>query len=243
MVEYFDTYDEAMRSAQDLHGQGNFVDARETWQQAEALAPDELCQGRAIRGDAASAGKLYLFDEAVERAQLALRIHSQLRAEDPSSPIYLREEVQSQGVTSRQILRTIAIEEKYGKVPFERAMEEAFLPLTGITRAYDRIRSIGKEAGCIDQYEINIVPHVAMGHGLYGEADVARALATEARRVAKFTEAVGSPTSASISPAYRGRSMARAVLHATAASTVATFGASPANRKFALAVALSRFGF
>src|SRR6476659_3482227 len=94
----------AMLAGQELHGRGDFLEARDHWQNAEVHAPDPVSEGRAIRGDAASAAKLGYLAEAVDRAQHALILHDDVAAKDPI-PENRREEAQTRGVLTRFMLR------------------------------------------------------------------------------------------------------------------------------------------
>jgi|GEM_PF-3049845 len=233
-------FNSAMLAGQELHGQGDFTEARDHWQIAENHAPDAVSAGRAIRGDAASAAKLGYLGVAVERAQTALVLHGDAAAENP---VYRREEAQTRGVLARLMFKSIGTEEYHELMPTAEARKGAVLPLVSMRRAVEVLGGISREAERTDQHLLNLLPHMATGEALYGDQDRARHLLGYLPMAVKLTESPDLPTSAHISERHRRTSQLRMAAYAGGAALVTTLAAAPKGRHMALGVARGRAGW
>jgi hypothetical protein len=229
-----------MLAGQELHGLGDFTEARDHWKNAEAHAPDPVSEGRAIRGDAASAAKLGYLAEAVERAQSALVLHGQAAAENPA---HRREEAQTQGVLTRFMFRSIGLEEYNGLIPTDEAKHQAASPLRGMRKAMYTLREVSKEAGRNDQHLLNLVPHMITGEALYGDHSRARRLLPHVGRAITLTEIPALPTSAGISDKYRREAQKRMAAYSAGAMLVTALTFAPQLRNRALGLALGPTGW
>lgn len=248
------------RSAQNLHASGDFVGAQEAWQQAEAIAPDELERGRMIRGDAQSAAKMpdecgdgYQHVYAASRALEALRIHSSLiphdhlgRRQTAEIMPALREQAQSALVLGCMTLRTVVLgeidpkpENLYtNKVNAEQALSD----LSAGARSLKRIENYH---GKPDQYSVNAASRLAIANTLYGDkktgwrqARRAVALGLQSESPRMITNAAGDMSSAN-----RLKARGRATLRGFGAIAVTVLASTKRTRKYALGIAAdNRFG-
>jgi len=221
-----------MNQAQDLHEQGSFETAQEHWQQAVNCAPDAIEKARAIRGDAASAYQRGNEPYAREKAEAAFSIHDQVveastQFGGPNRLRGLRERAQSAGVLGRFVTASVARRELSGELLTDDARTEANPGLTMLDSALRDIEMVEAETAATDQYRINSLSHLAVGHSLYGD-DYTAAYATEqARKIAWKSE-----NEPGVSFGRRARAVVRAVVRAYSATAVhALATAEPSTRR------------
>jgi hypothetical protein len=225
-----------MQEGQLAHGRGDYDDARLTWRKAEELAPDALSRGRAIRGDASSAGRLGA-DDAIPRAQHAYDIHRQETELPETASSAWRERAESARVYGRMLLRTAINQER-------RSGNTTLLGIAGgiLEDAATSMRQVTTSEQP-DQHDINLSPYLVISRALRGRKAAATDEYKRMRGVMRLSESPDLPTGARLSSAYtrkaRLQSMGRMKV-ARAVTALAT-PRSSLRRSLALRLANNRF--
>lgn len=238
-----------MEDARTLHGRGSFEAAQAKWQAAEVFAPNPLEEGRAVRGDAASASRLGDHRYAISRDEQALRLQERAIREHPEGTSWWegsREKAQTLGELGRVMLVEVVEKEHNRVFPPHTARGEAISALIRFNLAGSEIRHAEKLAndGEPDQYRINLASRGAVAHGLYGDRERARKEAWAAFRLGWISESPKLPTAAKdMSRTDRLLSRARGVMRG-AGSVAVSHLATPhetVRRRAALKIARSRY--
>ena len=244
-IAAIDSFNTLIRSAQDLHGRGQFAQAQEKWLAASDILPDSLSKARALRGYAASIARLGNRELAIAQIRTAKAQNDQALAIAPESSefIYRRERAQSALVLGSLVVGEIVDLERRKIAKPHDARRAAATGLADLDSALADIEQVEAQTGGVDQYRINILSRLAVAQALYGDRNAARAAAKEAARLGWQSESKRLPTSAKISTANALRAKARAVPRGYAARLVARL-ATPGKsvrRAAALAIANNKF--
>jgi hypothetical protein len=230
-------FDSRMQEGQLAHGSGNYDDARLTWQEAEELAPDALSKGRAIRGDASSAGRLGA-DDAIPRAEQAYGIHRQ-ETEPPetASNQAWRERAESARVYGRMLLRGAIDQERRGS-------STTLLGIAGdvLDDAAASMRRVTASEQP-DQHDINLSPYLVISRALQGRKTAATDEYKRMRGAMRLSESPDLPTGARLSPAYTRKARLQSMGRMKVARTVTALATprSSLRRSLALRLANNRF--
>lgn len=239
-----------MEDGQALHARGSFEAAQAKWRAAEVFAPNPLEEGRAVRGDAASASRLGEHDYAIQRGEQALGLQMHAIREHPDGTAWWegsREKAQTLAELGRVMLVEVIEKEQSRVLPPHTAHSEAISGVIRFNLAESEIRHAEKLAddGEVDQYRINMASRIAMAHGLYGgDRKLARKEAWTALRLGWRSESPNLPTAAkNMSRTDRLLSRVRGVVRG-AGSVAVSHLATPhksSRRRAALKVASSRY--
>lgn len=234
-------FTDKMRHAQELFGQGKFIESQKLYNGARTLAPDGFEEARALRGEAACADKCQSPNEAFELAKKAYDKYSQL-LEEPTSKfteIAVRREV----AQSATLLGTIALREvidgEYHKFDSKARYQADALHYLGEAhrqlRINERLRiNEGQNQGELDQYTINLMARLSIANSLFGNRKIGRIQAWRALAISRMSESPKLSAAANISRWGRGLAKGRAVIRGAGAVTVSQ--AVRVNRRLALNV-------
>lgn len=228
--ENSDPFIHTMQLAQEGHSSQLYATAASHWRQAVDMASRPSERAQALRG---LAGSLWRasdgnFSNALAFAQEAQAIHADLSGPlgAPTAPAEaVRERVESDRVVGRMLFkRGVTLELAGDQKAAEQHYQQA-LPSFGT--AFIALRDLRRQTHGIDQYEINVLPDIAIAKSLARRTYAPEltgvsglGLALRAARLAPLSERPWGPTSARMGVRYEARAVARSSARAGAAVAI-----------------------